>query len=222
MWASSGPYGRGVLRALIVANGDMPSPSLLHQYAALADLVVAADGGGDKALAAGLMPGAVVGDLDSLSPDGRQQVGEDRVHRDADAETTDLEKAIAYALAAGATRIDVAGAGGGRADHALANLSVLVNFAGSADVRIIDDHFEIRRVQGETVIEGESGTVVSLLALGECTGVTTSGLRWPLDDVTLHFSPRGVHNEIAEPPATVRVAAGDLLLFQGRWVERHR
>ena len=206
---------------MIVANGVMPSPALLHRLAANADLICAADGGADKALAAGLTPNVVVGDLDSITPGTRARLGEDRVHHNPEPHTTDLEKAVAFAIAAGAGRIDVAGAGGGRADHALANLAVLVNFAGEADVRLIDDQFEIRRVDKEAVIEAGRGTVVSLLAIGECTGVTTRGLRWPLEGVTLRFSPRGVHNEVSEPPATVRVASGDLLLFEGRWVERH-
>jgi thiamine pyrophosphokinase len=77
-------------------------------------------------------------------------------------------------------------------------------------------------VEGSEAIEAPAGTVVSLVALGECTGVTTSGMRWDLDDYTLRFSPYGIHNEVAVSPATVRVRSGDLLLFLGRFVERHR
>ena len=211
-----------MLRALIIANGEMPSSPLLARLAAAAGLVVAADGGAAKALAAGLRPHAVVGDLDSLTPGIRARLDEATIHEDRDPHTTDLEKAVVFAIAAGAGSIDVAGAGGGRADHALANLSILINFAGQADIRLVDDQFEVRRVAGEAVIEGERGTVVSLIALGQCTGVTTRGLRWPLAGVTLHFSPRGVHNEVSDPPAAVSVESGDLLLFEGRWVERHR
>ncbi|MCZ7579006.1 MAG: hypothetical protein M5U18_18940 [Dehalococcoidia bacterium] len=46
-------------------------------------------------------------------------------------------------------------------------------------------------------------------------------MRWDLHDFTLTFSPRGVHNEVADTPATISVRTGDLLLFRGRWVERH-
>ena len=79
----------------------------------------------------------------------------------------------------------------------------------------------VELVAGEAEILGPVGTVVSLVAIGPCEGVSTRGLRWELEEASLAFSARGVHNEIARPPAQVSVRSGDLLLFAGRWVERH-
>jgi thiamine pyrophosphokinase len=209
------------MRCLVIANGECPSVALLKELTGRAALTVAADGGANVALAAGMAPDAVVGDLDSVTAESRAALGEARVHLDDDIDATDLEKAIRFALARGATDIDVVAAGGGRADHAMANLSVLTRFRGRADIRIIDDLFEIRLVAGRAEIDAEPGTVISLISVGRCTGVSTEGLRWPLSNFTLDFSPRGVHNEVASRPASVSVTTGDLLLFQGRWVERH-
>ncbi|MCK9518680.1 MAG: thiamine diphosphokinase [Dehalococcoidia bacterium] len=210
-----------VRHALVVADGDIPSPSLLAGLAKRAGLVVAADGGAAKALRAGLVVDAVVGDLDSLTEAVRRSIPEQNIHKSFDLNSTDLQKAIEYCLAWGATRIDVTAAGGGRADHALANLSVIPLYRGQADVRVVDDLFEIRLVDGTIEIEAPVGTVVSLVAIGRCEGVTTTGLRWDLTEHTLPFSPRGVHNEVERHPATVAVRNGDLLLFQGRWIEPH-
>lgn len=209
------------MRALIIADGEPPSANLLQTLAGAADLVIAADGGADKALSAGVRPQAVVGDLDSVSVAARSALPPEALHRVPSPDATDLQKAIDFALERGARRIDIAAAGGGRADHALANLSVLPLYRGMATVRVIDDLFEIELVEGEAVIDAAVGTVVSLVAIGECRGITTLGLRWNLVDHTLAFSPHGVHNEVAEPPATVSVRSGDLLLFRGRWVEKH-
>lgn len=209
------------MRALVVANGDLPSRELLQRLAAGAGLVVGADAGADGVLEAGLRLDAVVGDLDSASAATKSQTSAEVVE-DADVDHTDLEKAVAFCIGRGATRVDVAGAGGGRADHALANLSVLRQFRGRADVRLMDDLFETRLVPGEADIAGPPGTVVSLVAVGRCEGVTTKGLRWELHERTLEFSPYGVHNEVASQPASVRVRSGDLYLFVGRWVEPHR
>jgi thiamine pyrophosphokinase len=71
-------------------------------------------------------------------------------------------------------------------------------------------------------IEGPVGTIVSLVSLGGCRGVTTTGLRWDLANADMTFSPYGIHNEIRESPASVSVQSGDILLFKGRWVEKHR
>jgi thiamine pyrophosphokinase len=141
---------------------------------------------------------------------------------DGDPDHTDLEKAVRWAIDRGARRVDIVAASGGRADHALANLSVLIAFQREADVHLLDDQFDVRRVDGDAIVDAPAGTIVSLVAIGECTGVTTSGLRWDLGGVTLRFSPYGVHNEVRRRPAVISVASGDLLLFEGRWVEPHR
>jgi thiamine pyrophosphokinase len=86
---------------------------------------------------------------------------------------------------------------------------------------VADDLFVISLVEGTETVRGEPGTVVSLVAIGRCEGVSTSGLRWDLHDHTLDFGPLGVHNEIRESPATVAVRSGDLLLFRGRFIEKH-
>ena len=50
------------MRALIVANGEPPSSGLMRELASSASLIVAADGGLEAALGAGLNVDAVVGD----------------------------------------------------------------------------------------------------------------------------------------------------------------
>jgi thiamine pyrophosphokinase len=210
------------MRALVIAHGEPPSIALVAELAAGAGLVVAADGGVDWALAAGIEVDAVVGDLDSASPQARAVLGEHRFHHHPDFDTTDLQKAILFCLDRGATEVDILAASGGRADHALANLSVLTLYRDRARLRIVDDLFEVSLVTGTATVDAPEGTVVSLVAIGQCRGVTTTGMRWNLTGYDLAFSPYGVHNEIARPPATVSVREGDLLLFCGRWVERNR
>lgn len=209
------------MHALVIANGEAPSLQLLNTLGNAAGLIVAADGGAAHAMAAGLAIDAVVGDLDSVTAAVRNALPAERFHRDTDPDRTDLQKAISFCIARGAKTVDVAAAGGGRADHALANLSVLRLFRGQAVVRVIDDYFEVSLIEGQATVEAPIGTVVSLIAIGQAAGVTTTGLRWDLTDFPLAFSPQGIHNEVAAPPARISVAEGDVLLFRGRWVEKH-
>jgi thiamine pyrophosphokinase len=209
------------MRALVFAHGEPPSVPLATEFALGAGLVVAADAGAAAALAAGIKPAAIIGDLDSLTPELRLALPGARLVRDDDPNSTDLQKAIDYCIAAGATEVDILGAGGGRSDHALANLSVLLLYRGQAAVRVIDDLFVIQAVDGAVTIDEPPGTIVSLVAIGRCDGVTTTGMRWDLADHQLAFGPRGVHNEVRTRPATVSVRRGDLLLFRGRRIEKH-
>lgn len=208
------------MKALIVANGEAPDLALVRDLAAEADLVVAADGGSSTAFASGITPDFIVGDLDSVD-DVDPEFPDDRIIRLSDQSATDLEKAVGFCLQRGCDEVDIVGAGGGRADHALSNLSILVLYRDKLKVRLVDDWFETSLVNGTTEVSGEPGTVVSLVALGVCTGVTTEGLRWKLQNDTLDFSPHGIHNELIGETGSVTVREGNLFLFQGRWVERH-
>src|SRR5690606_2693173 len=93
----------GPVRALIIAHGESPSAGLLRELADDADLVVAADGGLLVARAAGVEVDAVVGDLDSLDEGTIAALPAGTVHQDTDHDSTDLQKAIEFALSRGAT-----------------------------------------------------------------------------------------------------------------------
>jgi len=209
------------MKAIVFANGEGPSPETLREALAGAEFRAAADGGADTAFSLGVIPDLVIGDLDSLSAGGRARLPAGRILRDADPDRTDLQKAVEACLDRGATEIAVVGAGGGRADHALANLSVLFLYRDRARIVFLDGRFAITAATRRTPLDGPPGTVVSLVAMGHCVGVTTRGLRWDLTDASLDFSPRGIHNEIRSSPANVSVDKGNLLVFQGRWVEKH-
>jgi thiamine pyrophosphokinase len=70
-------------------------------------------------------------------------------------------------------------------------------------------------------VGGRIGDLVTLLPIGgEATGITTDGLRWPLDAATLRMGrSRGLSNEIVAAPASVRLGSGVLLVVE-RALER--
>ena len=65
-------------------------------------------------------------------------------------------------------------------------------------------------------VEGEVGDIVSLVPWGGAvSGVTTTGLRWPLVGATLSpFAGLGVSNELTSAEATIGVEAGVLLVVR--------
>lgn len=201
---------------LILAGGSAPTPDLLRAFPAAA-MCIAADSGLDHARALGLRPDLVIGDLDSADPANvawaaEQGIEIERHPRDKD--QTDLELALGRALALDPDRIAVAGIGGGRMDHLLANVAVLAHprFAGPAIDGLIDGS-RISVVHDHRTVSGEPGGTVSLLPVhGDAVGVTTTGLVWPLRDETLVAgTSRGVSNLFAEPEATIEVRRGTLL-----------
>ena len=204
------------MRALIVLGGDAPEPALLAACAGQADLTIAADSGLAAFDAAGLAPDLLIGDMDSIDPALLERYGnlpQERLCCVKD--DTDGVHALDTAIARGAKRITLLGALGGRLDHALANLMLLVR-AHRAGVfaEILGEGVRVIRVPGEAVLRGAKGDTVSFLPLGDARGVTLTGFFYPLDRHDLHSDyPLGVSNVVTQDEASVSVQDGDLLMF---------
>ena len=202
--------------AIVFAGGVRPPPEVLVGLEA-ADVVIAADSGLDHAFALGHRVDVVVGDLDSVSPDAlaRGRAAGVRIEQHpADKDATDLELALAAAVARGVQRVVVVGGGGGRVDHFLANaLALTSSELAAVDVEARLGDADVVVIRAAAVLHGEPGSVVSLLAVGgPARGVETTGLRFPLRHEDLHpGSTRGVSNELLGTDADVSLTGGVLL-----------
>ncbi len=198
--------------ALVITGG--PVPRNLGTLPA-ADMVIAADEGFDNARDLGIHVDLLVGDLDSASPGAAHQAQAVERHP-VDKDETDLELALAAALNAGMESVTVIGTIGGRVDHALGNLLVVAADRW-ADLRI---HLRIDGTRAWVVrdrveVHGTVDDLVSLLAVGgQATGVTTTGLAWPLSNgVVEPGAGLGMSNRLASPTATVAVGTGTVLVL---------
>jgi thiamine pyrophosphokinase len=218
------------LHAILVGDGDVPTRAALDAawpgWDVGARLVVAADGGATKAPAVGLALDLVVGDADSLGPDGLAAVRAAGIPVELAAvakDESDLELAVAAAVARGATRLTILGAlGGARFDHALANAFLLAHpmLAGVAAV-LLDATTRVRLLDAsaapaEVRLAGAPGELVSIFPFGaDAAGVTTAGLAYPLLDEPLASGPaRGLSNVRTGREARVALRAGRLLIVE--------
>jgi thiamine pyrophosphokinase len=210
--------------ALVFAGGDPLPPALAARLPADA-LVIAADSGLAGARALGRRVDLVVGDLDSVDPgmlEAAEAAGTSVERHPEEKDATDLELALEAARARGARHITVVGGNGGRLDHFLANGLLLASerfdgldvdaWVGNARVVVVREHAELH---------GMPGSLCTLLAVGGIArGVTTKGLRYPLDDdVLFPGSTRGVSNELLAPVASVFVGTGTILAIQPNALE---
>lgn len=211
------------MRIVIFANGIIEDPAAeAERWVRPDDCVVAADGGTQHALDAGLTPAHVIGDLDSLSPEqrARLEAAGTTPHAYPPAKNeTDLELALTWAaVQPDVAEIVVLGALGGRPDQALANLLLLALPALAGHTVIIaDGAWTVCCLRGgETAtFHGQPGDTLSLIPLGgDAADVTTEGLAYPLRAETLHFGlTRGVSNEFDGETASVSLQTGLLWCF---------
>ncbi len=205
---------------VVVVLGGGPLSSRAAGEVTADATIIAADSGLDHAVAAGLRPTMLVGDLDSISAHGRMWAYAhelDIEQHDADKDATDSELALMRAAATEATDLLVLGAAGERFDHALGTLAALGNpqLARFETIRLLLDETVVHVIHsGHSLpMDLPQHTEFSLLALhGTCHGVEVSGARWPLTDAVLESSStRGISNE-ATDLLNIAVADGILTL----------
>jgi thiamine pyrophosphokinase len=211
------------VKAVVIAHGDVDPRDRAHL--AGADLIVAADGGTLALEQWGVVPHAIVGDLDSLGMERALEYGQRGVTVvpfSPEKDESDLELAIDYATQAKADELVLLGIlGGERFDHELANALLLAadEYRG-VWMRAIRGDVTVRAMHGGDRLDlaGGPGDLVTLLAVrGDAEGVRTHRLRYPLAGETLSFgAARGLSNLVVSAGAWVTCERGVLLVIETR------
>jgi thiamine pyrophosphokinase len=210
------------MHALVV--GASPEPRGERFYTdllAAADRVFAADAGGEWCVALGRVPDHAVGDFDSAepgAPDRLRAAGVRVVEYAAAKDESDLDLALAAALADGADGITLTACSGGRLAHALASLGTLLRATGLAAADVQEPSFVAWAVQGPPAmqlgISVEPGTLFSVMAVGDATGVSVTGGAFHLADAALPpLSSLGLSNVAVSHYVAVSVRSGRLMLI---------
>jgi len=209
-------------RIVIFTNGNLPDPVQARALLRREDFILCADGGTRHALALGLKPSLVVGDMDSAEKKGLQQLQDAGVEIElfpSDKNETDLELAIIRAIELNPEQILIVAALGGRIDQTLSNIALLTSpRLTNFDVRLDDGVEEIFFCRDQVQVHGGSGDIVSLIPWGShVRGIQTQGLKWPLMNETLYpDKTRGVSNEMLSESASIKIETGLLLVVHRR------
>lgn len=207
---------------IIVSGGRLGNSAFFEKRVSLMQdsLLIACDGGARHLSALGLKPDVLIGDMDSipaahLADHERQGI---RVNRHpVNKDYTDTALALDYALELHPAAIEIWGALGGRIDHALANIHLLIR-AKEAGVStcLVDEYAEASIADGEVRVNGAVGCLVSLIALTPVVeDITLEGFEYPLTHECLTMAEsRGISNIISDSPASIRVGAGNLLVIR--------
>ncbi len=209
-------------RIVIFANGDLPNLDQARNILRADDFIICADGGTHYALALGLTPNLVIGDMDSIQKDQWQALEKAGVAIELfprDKNETDLELAITRAIELDPREMVIVAALGGRLDQTLGNISLLTDIRlATFDVRLDDGVDAIFICRNQVQVHGRSGDIVSLIPWGNpIHDIQTQGLKWSLNNETLHpDKTRGISNEMLSDTANIHIASGNLLVIHTR------
>ncbi len=175
---------------VILLGGTVHVTDRLRQLVAGAR-VLAADGGIAHAEALGLMPELWLGDFNSSSPELDEKYADvPRSVFPAAKDMTDGELALNEAYRLGATEVVLCGAfGGARTDHTLLHLTMATAYAAKGRKLILSSGTEEAHplVAGTYDFDFADGTLFSIVAFSQLSGLFIEGARWPLENMELSF-----------------------------------
>jgi len=206
--------------ALIVCNGELSKKliqKIIDSTKPRKQMIIAADGASDFLYRYNIIPDYIAGDLDSIAPIAKKYFTSKKVKikKVYDQNKNDLEKCIILAFSKGYKNIRIAGLSGKRFDHSINNLSILKKYSNKAEIKCYDSDFEFYFIKKKAEFDYKIGEVVSLLALPKASGITTSGLKYPLKNGSLEFGGmQGTLNSANRKKVHVEFKQGYLLLFK--------
>ncbi|OQX29997.1 MAG: thiamine diphosphokinase [Spirochaeta sp. LUC14_002_19_P3] len=201
-------------RGILFIAGNGPAPERIAEIVQKDDVICAADGGLDTALACGIHPRFVVGDMDSLAD---RRVLEDlppeavMVYPE-DKDKTDTEIGIAQLRQLNCCPIIIIGGGEGRLDH---TLGLIKCFEKEQPPDMWYTAREIiRPLLCSAEIKANPGAPVSVYPLG--TGpwrIESRGLHWEIDKVNWNAGAMSLSNRFRNGRVFFEVKAGRFLLI---------
>ena len=167
----------------ILLGGDLEPTERLRQQISGAK-IIAADSGIKHAAVLNVSPMLWVGDFDSAGSElALDYAAVPKLVFSADKDATDGEIAVNEALKLGATALILVGAFGGQADHALAHLTLLINLArrGINCFATSGTEEAFPLLHNVLIPDLPISTRLSIVPLSDVTGLTISGVKWPLN-----------------------------------------
>lgn len=204
--------------ALIIANGAACNPELLGQLLEWSPLVVVLDSAIERVIELGIKVDVLLGDFDrgfDLEFYKTSQYPIEIVHT-PDQDKTDLEKAFDYLIERKIPAVNVVWATGRRADHTITNLTQIVRYRDLLKIVILDDHSKIFLLPTKFEKWYTANTPISLIPIGVVDGISSTNLKYELNNDTLTMGYRtGSSNSVEKDGmVTITHSQGDLLLME--------
>ncbi len=204
-------------KIIILANGLFPAAQEGLDHLRSADLLICCDGAADKLITEGMVPHVIVGDMDSVSDEVREQYTSIMIQSD-DQENNDLTKAVHYCIEKGYSSVTILGATGMREDHTLGNISLMLDYYPRIEVQIISDYGVFSLLHSGEPYPSFVGEKISIFSIDSKVRVSSTGLKYPLNKLQLSSWYRATLNEATADHFTLIFRSDLPLIVYKAWI----
>ena len=181
---------------VIICDGSFPKSEYPRYVIRTADFIICCDGAlskfikhSERIFGTERLPDLVIGEMDTLSA-AMQKKYADIIIREDEQEHNDQTKAVRWALnnLTDIGSIHIVGATGGRADHTIGNLSLLMEYTrmfdlGDIQIETVTDEGTIFPVTDTIEFDCGAGREISIFSPDNSLRITSEGLAYKTDDV---------------------------------------
>lgn len=200
---------------MIIGGADIGRYDRIHSYLREDDFYICCDSGLKHCEKLGIIPNLIVGDFDSYK---NPHMDVETIILPCEKDDTDTVFAVKEALSRGFQDFLLVGVIGGRLDHTLGNVSLLLMLdAQGKTAMALDDFSEMQIVSDQPVQIEDCYAYFSLLNIsGTAQGITIKNAKYPLDKAEISCEYQyGISNEVLPgKTALVTVNRGRLLLIK--------
>lgn len=181
---------------VIICDGKFPKTEYPRYLVRSADFIICCDGAlmkfirNSKAIFGNeKLPDLVIGDMDTLSASMQQKYA-DIIIKENEQEHNDQTKAVRWALEHldGIEQIHILGGTGGRADHTIGNISLLMEYTrmfdlGEISIEMVTDEGTIFPINDTIEFECGPGRSISIFTPDNSLRIKSEGLMYQTEDV---------------------------------------
>jgi thiamine pyrophosphokinase len=181
---------------VIICDGQFPKTEYPRYLLRTADFIICCDGALKKFMKNSVaifgeekLPDLVIGDMDTL-PASWQKKYADIIVKESEQEHNDQTKAVRWALnnISGISNLYILGSTGGRADHTIGNLSLLMEYTrmfslGEIMIEAVTDEGTIFAINDTTEFDCGAGRSISIFSPDSTLNIKSTGLEYQTDGV---------------------------------------
>jgi len=191
---------------------------LLGQLLEWSPIVIVLDSAMNRILDLNIKVDVLLGDFDrGFDPEyyKEKQYPLEIVHT-PNQDKTDLEKAFEYLIERNIPAVNVVWATGKRADHTITNITSIVQYRNQLKIVLLDDYSKIFLLPKRFEKWYTANTLLSLIPIGNVSGINSENLFYPLNNDTLTIGYRtGSSNHVLKDGIVIiEHNEGDLLLME--------
>ena len=186
-------------KCIILANGKPPKKNLITFFQGKHfKKLICADGGANSAYELGLVPDAIIGDLDSISSETLNEFKSiSKVIRLKGQNDTDVEKCLKFAIKNNYDEALLTGVTGNRLDHTFCNLGIVLKIFSEINISLVAENSFLKPYSGIVKLKTKPKEIVSVYGIDSKTRISSRGLKYPLKNVSLPFGKKESTSNVA-------------------------